>query len=101
MRATIAVRWVIVLQSVPLRNQDNICRQRVQQANVVRDDNLNKKISREAQDILVWLIDSGATQHMSHSTMFMSSHKTIDSVNVHLADDGVAQFVVNGAEELF
>uniref|UniRef100_A0AAV1TQA7 CCHC-type domain-containing protein n=1 Tax=Peronospora matthiolae TaxID=2874970 RepID=A0AAV1TQA7_9STRA len=37
-----------------------------------------------------WIIDSGATQHMSFSKRFMTDYKTID-FNVHLADDAVMQ----------
>lgn len=47
----------------------------------------------EAQESSVWLIDSGATQHMSHTKTFMRNYKKIDSVSVHLADDGIVQAV--------
>ncbi|KAF1328946.1 Gag-pol polyprotein, partial [Globisporangium splendens] len=43
-----------------------------------------------------WLIDSGATQHMSYSKRFMTKYKTIDPVDVHLADDGVVQAIGSG-----
>lgn len=81
----------------PSRIQDNNSnpRQRFQRANVVRDEDIDEYLFSvgEAQDSSVWLIDSGATQHMSHSKMFMKNYKKIDPVNVHLADDGVVQAI--------
>ena len=41
----------------------------------------------------MWLIDSGATQHMSHTKTFIINYKKIDSVSVHLADDDIVQAV--------
>ena len=38
-------------------------------------------------------IDSGATQHMSYSKRFMTKYKTIDPVDVYLADDGVVEAI--------
>lgn len=42
------------------------------------------------------LIDSGATQRISHTKTFMKNYKKIDPVDVHLADDGVVQAVGTG-----
>ena len=44
----------------------------------------------------VWLIDSGATQHMTHSNEFMKTYKEISPVDVHLADYGVVQAIGTG-----
>ncbi|KAL7680383.1 hypothetical protein Plhal304r1_c066g0153901 [Plasmopara halstedii] len=41
----------------------------------------------------VWLVVSGATQHMTYSKAYMKSYKTIFLLNAHLADDGVVQVV--------
>ena len=37
----------------------------------------------------MWLVDSGATQHMISSKTFMKTYKYFGPVDVHLADDGV------------
>uniref|UniRef100_H3H9M5 GAG-pre-integrase domain-containing protein n=1 Tax=Phytophthora ramorum TaxID=164328 RepID=H3H9M5_PHYRM len=44
----------------------------------------------------MWLVDSGATQHMTSSKTYMRNYKTMAPVDVHLADDGVAQAVGTG-----
>lgn len=44
----------------------------------------------------VCLIDSCATQHMTHSNEFMNNYKDISIVDVHLADDGVVQAIGTG-----
>ena len=44
----------------------------------------------------VWLVDSGATQHMTYSKEYMMNYKTISPIDVHLADDGVVQAVGMG-----
>ncbi|TMW61094.1 hypothetical protein Poli38472_014555 [Pythium oligandrum] len=84
----------------PSRIQDNgNSRQRFQRANVVRDEDPGEYLFSvgEVQDLnksnSAWLIDSGATQHMAHSKVFMKNYKKIDPVDVHLADDGVVQAI--------
>uniref|UniRef100_H3H6I2 Retrovirus-related Pol polyprotein from transposon TNT 1-94-like beta-barrel domain-containing protein n=1 Tax=Phytophthora ramorum TaxID=164328 RepID=H3H6I2_PHYRM len=44
----------------------------------------------------MWLVDSGATQHMTSSNKYMRNYKTMAPVDVHLADDGVVQAVGTG-----
>ena len=43
-----------------------------------------------------WLVDSGATQHMTYSKEYMKNYKKMTPVDVHLADDGVVQAVGSG-----
>jgi len=89
----------------PSRVQDNNGnsanpRQRFQRANVVRDEDSGEYLfsvgSVQDKSNSVWLIDSGATQHMSHTKGFMKNYKSIDPVDVHLADDGVVQAIGTG-----
>ncbi|CAI5739331.1 unnamed protein product [Peronospora destructor] len=44
----------------------------------------------------VWLVDSGATQHITYSKEYMKNYKVIAPVDVYLADDGVIQAVDTG-----
>ncbi|KAG3003164.1 hypothetical protein PC121_g25558 [Phytophthora cactorum] len=44
----------------------------------------------------MWLVDSGATQHMTYSKEYMKNFKKITPVDVHLADDGVVQALGTG-----
>uniref|UniRef100_A0AAV1VK26 Integrase catalytic domain-containing protein n=1 Tax=Peronospora matthiolae TaxID=2874970 RepID=A0AAV1VK26_9STRA len=44
----------------------------------------------------IWLVDSGATQHMTCSKKFMRNYKGFDAVDVHLADDGIVQAIGSG-----
>uniref|UniRef100_H3H4L4 Retrovirus-related Pol polyprotein from transposon TNT 1-94-like beta-barrel domain-containing protein n=1 Tax=Phytophthora ramorum TaxID=164328 RepID=H3H4L4_PHYRM len=44
----------------------------------------------------MWLVDSGATQHMTSSNKYMRNYKKMAPVDVHLADDGVVQAVGTG-----
>uniref|UniRef100_H3GUW4 Integrase catalytic domain-containing protein n=1 Tax=Phytophthora ramorum TaxID=164328 RepID=H3GUW4_PHYRM len=44
----------------------------------------------------MWLVDSGATQHMTSSNKYMRNYKKMAPVDVHLADDGVVQAVGAG-----
>ena len=44
----------------------------------------------------VWLVDSGAMQHMTSSKKFMKNYKVFNPVDVHLADDGVVQAIGKG-----
>ena len=88
----------------PSRIQDNNGnpRQRFQRANVVRDEDLGEylfsigEVQGKSSSASRWLIDSGATQHMSHTKVFMKNYKKIDPVNVHLADDGIVQAIGTG-----
>ncbi|KAG3137143.1 hypothetical protein PC128_g25792 [Phytophthora cactorum] len=80
----------------PARIRENAERQRPQRANVAHseDDSRdylfsvggNTGVSKSSG---VWLVDSGATQHMTY-------YKKISPVDVHLADDGVVQVVGTG-----
>ncbi|CAH0473643.1 unnamed protein product [Peronospora belbahrii] len=87
----------------PSRIQDNNNnQQRSQRANVAREDEdagdylFSVGGGSSAKSSIVWLIDSGATQHMTCSKKFMKNYKTFDPVNVHLADDGVVQAIGSG-----
>ena len=48
----------------------------------------------------IWLIDSGATQHMTHSKSVFSNFRSIKSVKVHLADDGIVEAIGCGDVEM-
>ena len=88
----------------PSRIQDNNGnpRQRFQRANVVRDEDPGEYLfsvgeaHSKSSPASAWLIDSGATQHMSHTKVFMRNYKKIDPVDVHLADDGIVQAIGTG-----
>ena len=43
----------------------------------------------------MWLVNSGATQHMTSSKEFMRNYKEFGPVDVHLADDGIVQAIGN------
>ena len=43
-----------------------------------------------------WLVDSGATQHMTFSRKIVENYLNISPKNVHLADDGVVQAIGTG-----
>ena len=87
----------------PVRIRENAGRQRSQRANIAQvEDNSGDFLfsvggdasTTKASD--VWLIDSGATQHMTYSKEYMKNFKTISPVDVHLADDGVVQAIGTG-----
>ncbi|KAF1316242.1 Integrase catalytic core protein, partial [Globisporangium splendens] len=91
----------------PSRIHDNADRQRPQRANVAHNQDEDSgdflfavgkgsKGSGDGAKNPTWLIDSGATQHMSYSKRFMINYKNIDPVDVHLADDGVVQAIGSG-----
>ncbi|KAF1334706.1 Integrase catalytic core protein, partial [Globisporangium splendens] len=88
----------------PSRIHDNANRQRPQRANVAHNQDEDSgdflfavgKGSGDGAKNPTWLIDSGATQHMSYSKRFMINYKNIDPVDVHLADDGVVQAIGSG-----
>jgi transposase InsO family protein len=89
----------------PSRIHDNADRQRPQRANVARNHHedscdylfaVGKSSDDDAAKNPTWLIDSGATQHMSYSKQVMVNYKTIDPVDVHLADDGIVRAIGSG-----
>ena len=51
--------------------------------------------SRTTKSSCEWLVDSGATQHMTSSR-----DKDFSSVDIHLADDGVVQAIGTGDIEM-
>uniref|UniRef100_A0AAV1T0R4 Retrovirus-related Pol polyprotein from transposon TNT 1-94-like beta-barrel domain-containing protein n=1 Tax=Peronospora matthiolae TaxID=2874970 RepID=A0AAV1T0R4_9STRA len=75
-------------------------RHRFQRANVAQYEDLGEYLfsvgGEVAKSSNVWLVDSGATQHMTSSKKFMKNYKVFISVDVHLADDGVAQAIGKG-----
>ncbi|GMF71040.1 unnamed protein product [Phytophthora fragariaefolia] len=87
----------------PVRIRENAERQRPQRANVAQsEDNSgdflfsvgsNKGASKSSG---MWLVDSGATKHMTYSKEYMKNFKKITPVDVHLADDGVVQALGTG-----
>ena len=87
----------------PTRIRENAERQRSQRANFARSNDEQGDylfsvggIACSAESRCVWLVDSGATQHMTFSKEFMKNYKKINPVDVHLADDGVVQAVGMG-----
>ena len=87
----------------PVRLRENAQRQRSQTANIaeVEDDSGDFLFSvggdtSATKSDCVWLVDSGATQHMTYSKEYMKNYKVISPVDVHLADDGVVQAVGTG-----
>ncbi|KAG2892077.1 hypothetical protein PC119_g24453 [Phytophthora cactorum] len=87
----------------PARIRENAEQQRPQRANVAQsEDNFgnylfsvggNTGVSKSSG---VWLVDSGATQHMTYSKEYMKKYKKISPVDVHLADDGVVEVAGTG-----
>ncbi|POM66197.1 Putative retroelement, partial [Phytophthora palmivora] len=85
----------------PVRIRENAERQRPQRANVADDDedcgdylfSVGGGTSKSSE---VWLVDSGATQHMTYSKEYMKNYKKMTPVDVHLTDDGVVQAVGSG-----
>uniref|UniRef100_A0AAV1V6N0 CCHC-type domain-containing protein n=1 Tax=Peronospora matthiolae TaxID=2874970 RepID=A0AAV1V6N0_9STRA len=79
----------------PVRIRENAERQRSQKrASVaqVEDDTGEFLFSVDGDNIKLseeWLVDSGATQHMTYSKEYMKNYQKISPVDVHLADDGV------------
>ncbi|GMF66431.1 unnamed protein product [Phytophthora lilii] len=87
----------------PVRTRENAERQRPQRASVARDeDELGNFLflvggeSKTTKSSDKWLVDSGATQHMTYSKEYMKNYKKMSRVDVHLADDGVVQAVGTG-----
>ncbi|KAJ8566600.1 hypothetical protein ON010_g6522 [Phytophthora cinnamomi] len=87
----------------PVRIRENAERQRPQRANVAQSEDDSGDFlfsvgggSNTTKSNEVWLVDSGATQHMTSSKKFMKNNKKISPVDVHLADDGVVQAIGRG-----
>uniref|UniRef100_H3H9J2 CCHC-type domain-containing protein n=1 Tax=Phytophthora ramorum TaxID=164328 RepID=H3H9J2_PHYRM len=87
----------------PSRIQNDAERYRSQRANVAQDEEdpgdylfSVGRTSSAAKPSDMWLVDSGATQHMTSSKTYMRNYKTMAPVDVHLADDGVVQAVGTG-----
>uniref|UniRef100_H3H7L6 CCHC-type domain-containing protein n=1 Tax=Phytophthora ramorum TaxID=164328 RepID=H3H7L6_PHYRM len=87
----------------PSRVQNDAERYRSQRANVAQDEEdpgdylfSVGRTSSTAKPSDMWLVDSGATQHMTSSKTYMRNYKTMAPVDVHLADDGVVQAVGTG-----
>ncbi|KAG6614416.1 Copia proteinlike [Phytophthora cinnamomi] len=87
----------------PVRIRENAERQRPQRANVAQSEDDSGDFlfsvgggSNTTKSNEVWLVDSGATQHMTSSKKFARSYKKISPVDVHLADDGVVQAIGRG-----
>uniref|UniRef100_A0AAV1UAV2 CCHC-type domain-containing protein n=1 Tax=Peronospora matthiolae TaxID=2874970 RepID=A0AAV1UAV2_9STRA len=85
----------------PQRAQDSGDRHRSQRANITQEEDsgdylfsIGETTSAKSSDI--WLVDSGATQHMTCSKKFMRNYKVFDAVDVHLADDGIVQAIGSG-----
>uniref|UniRef100_H3H9T3 Integrase catalytic domain-containing protein n=1 Tax=Phytophthora ramorum TaxID=164328 RepID=H3H9T3_PHYRM len=84
----------------PSRVHNDAERYRSQRANVAQDEEdpgdclfSVGRTSSTAKPSDMWLVDSGATQHMTSSKTYMRNYKTMAPVDVHLADDGVVQAV--------
>ncbi|GMG17946.1 unnamed protein product [Phytophthora fragariaefolia] len=85
----------------PVRIRENTERQKPQRANVANEeefdaDYLFSVAGGATKSSEVWLVDSGATQHMTYSKVYMKNYKKMNPVDVHLADDGVVQAVGSG-----
>uniref|UniRef100_H3H7L8 CCHC-type domain-containing protein n=1 Tax=Phytophthora ramorum TaxID=164328 RepID=H3H7L8_PHYRM len=87
----------------PSRVHNDAERYRSQRANVAQDEEdpgdylfSVGRTSSAAKPSDMWLVDSGATQHMTSSSKYMRNYKKMAPVDVHLADDGVVQAVGTG-----
>ncbi|KAF1318445.1 Integrase catalytic core protein, partial [Globisporangium splendens] len=93
----------------PTRNQENSDRRRQQHAHFARDDtgfDDNDYLFMARDDVgghadaSIWLIDSGATQHMTCSKACLKNYRAIKPVQVHLADDGTVEAIGCGDVEM-
>ncbi|KAF1318440.1 Gag-pol polyprotein, partial [Globisporangium splendens] len=93
----------------PTRNQENSDHRRQQHAHFARDDtgfddNDYLFMARDDvgghADVSIWLIDSGATQHMTCSKACLKNCRAIKPVQVHLADDGTVEAIGCGDVEM-
>ena len=84
----------------PSRIQEVAGRQRFQRANIAQEEELGDYLFSVGGDKTkssnMWLVDSGATQHMTSLKRFMRNYKDFGPVDVHLADDGVVQAIGKG-----
>ena len=91
----------------PTRNQDGNSgdRRRQVQAHLARDD--TRSFDNEGDHLFMardgateeaktWLIDSGATQHMTRSKSCLTNYQAMKPVTVHLADDGTVEAIGRG-----
>lgn len=85
----------------PQHAQDSSDRYRSQGVNVAQEDDssnylfpISEETSVKSSDI--WLVDSGATQHMTCSKKFMRNYKVFDAGDVYLADDRIVQAIGSG-----
>ena len=94
--------WAAECRSRAQDSNNGNPRQRSQRANLARDEDPDEylfsvgKIPGKSSQATAWLVDSGATQHMSHTNKFMKNYEKINPVDVHLADDGTVQAVGTG-----
>ncbi|CEG39831.1 retrovirus-related gag-pol polyprotein [Plasmopara halstedii] len=91
------------IATCPTRICENAERQRPQHANIAQNDDDFGDYCFSVGDIActvksscVWLIDSGATQHMTYSKEYIKNYKKIAPIDVHLAYDGVKQAIGTG-----
>ena len=54
----------------------------------------------DGEESAMWLIDSGTTQHMTHSKAVLTGYRSIQTVKVHLADDGTVEAIGCGDVEM-
>uniref|UniRef100_A0AAV1V6I0 CCHC-type domain-containing protein n=1 Tax=Peronospora matthiolae TaxID=2874970 RepID=A0AAV1V6I0_9STRA len=81
----------------PSRIQEDADRHRYQRANIAQEPELGDYLfsvgGGKTKSSYMWLVDSGATQHMTSSKKFMRNYKDFVPVDVHLADDGIVQAI--------
>ena len=83
----------------PARSQETHDRRHQQHAHIKRDNNDNDYLFMARDnasghaDASSWLIDSGATQHMTCSKACLKNYRAIKRVRVHLADDGTVEAI--------
>uniref|UniRef100_A0AAV1VCM7 CCHC-type domain-containing protein n=1 Tax=Peronospora matthiolae TaxID=2874970 RepID=A0AAV1VCM7_9STRA len=78
----------------PVRIRENAERQRSRRASVAQVEEASGDflLSFDGDNIKPseeWLVDSGATQHMTYSKEHMKNYQKISLIDVHVADDGV------------
>ncbi|GMF60305.1 unnamed protein product [Phytophthora fragariaefolia] len=85
----------------PVRIRENTERQKPQRANVANEEEFDADYpfsvgGGATKSSEGWLVDSGATQHMTYSKVYIKNYKKMTPVDVRLADDGVVQAVGSG-----
>ncbi|CEG37391.1 FOG: Transposon-encoded proteins with TYA, reverse transcriptase, integrase domains in various combinations [Plasmopara halstedii] len=86
----------------PAKKMNDTERYRLQRANVAQFEDSGEYLfaisgssdSVQAND--VWLVDAGATQHMTSSKKFMRNYKAFSPIDVQLADDEIVQAIGSG-----